>query len=299
MEDIKLKINADLSVDICNLNTDSIIKMSLLDVIEKYYKNHRIHIQDITIEKDNITSVEQSLIDILKTNVQTDIFEAQILVPYRARGINRFRKEQLKKFLRHMKEYMSIVHPDIRYKLVIIEQNNDLMFNRGILLNIGFLEREKDIGYKIKYYIHHNCDLFPNIEQSPPLDYSFTPINEVRDIFGYYGGIGGIAIFNRLTFKKINGFPNDYFNWGAEDITLYKRCEKNSIQIKRPVYNKGIHEEPHARDNSCNSINQKKGENDVQEINGINTCQYTCQMSEDSEFLDDNIIHYLTDFQEV
>lgn len=297
--DVKLKINADMSVDICNLNTDSVIHMSLMDTVEKYFKNSRVHIKDIEVVKENLSLVEESMINILKKGIQNDIFEAQILIPYRARGINQFRKDQLRKFLQHIKDYMLLIHPNIKYKLVIVEQNNDLMFNRGILLNIGYLEREKDISYKIKYYIHHNCDLFPSIDQSPPLDYSYTPINEVRDIFGYSGGIGGIAIFNRLTFKQINGFPNDYFNWGAEDTTLYKRCEKNSVQIKRPIYNKGIHEEPHARDSSGNSINQKKGENDIQEVNGLNTCEYTCIINEYSEFMGNNIIHYLADFRQV
>jgi hypothetical protein len=300
MDDIELTIQRDLSVRIRFLNTDSIAYMTLMDVIEKYTKNNKVCIKDIILEKENLTSTEQNLIDILKggNNEQNNIFEAQILIPYRARGSNQFRKEQLHKFLKHMNNYLSNVHPRIKYKLIIIEQNNDHMFNRGLLLNIGYLEREKIIDYKIKYYVHHNCDLFPSISQAPPLDYSFTPINEVRDIFGYYSGIGGIAVFNRLTFKKINGFPNDYFNWGAEDTTLYKRCEINSIHIKRPLYNTGINEESHARDSSFNSINQKKGENDNHETNGLTTCKYTCNIDEYSDFKYPNVIHYLADFDQ-
>lgn len=301
MDEVELTIERDLAVKINYLNTDSISHMSLMDVIEKYTKNAKICIRNIIVEKENLTSVEQNLIDILKSGVvneQNNIFEAQILIPYRARGDNNFRKSQLHKFLTHMNNYLSVVHPYLKYKLIIVEQNNDHMFNRGLLLNIGYLEREKVIDYKIKYYIHHNCDLFPTIDQKPPLDYSFTPINEVRDIFGYSSGIGGIAVFNRLTFKQINGFPNDYFNWGAEDTTLYKRCEKNSIHIKRPLYNVGITEESHARDSSYNSINQKKGENDNPDINGLTTCQYTCYIDEYSDFKYPNVIHYLADFEQ-
>jgi hypothetical protein len=132
--------------------------------------------------------------------------------------------------------------------------------------------------------------------QSPSLDYSFTPINEVRDIFGYSFGIGGIAIFNRLTFKKVKGFPNNYFNWGAEDTNLYRRCEKNSIQIKRPLYNIGIHEEPHDRDSAFNSINKRKGENDDPNLNGLDTCEYMSYINTESEFNYPNVIHYLVDF---
>ena len=299
MDDVELTIQRDLSVKIRFLNTDSLVYMSLMDVIENYTKNTKVCIKDIIIEKEDLTSTEQNLIDILKgDNEQNSIFEAQILIPYRARGNNSFRKAQLHKFLKHMNDYLTIVHPYLKYKLIIIEQDNDHMFNRGLLLNIGYLEREKIIDYKIKYYIHHNCDLFPKIDQRPPLDYSFTPINEVRDIFGYSSGIGGIAIFNRLTFKRICGFPNDYFNWGAEDTTLYKRCEKNSIHIKRPLYNVGIDEESHMRDSSYNSININKGENDNPEINGLDTCQYTCQIHDYSDFKYPNVIHYLANFEQ-
>lgn len=300
MDDVELTIQRDLSVKIHFLNTDAIVYMSLIEVIEKYTKNAKICIKDIIIEKESLTSTEQDLIDILKGNhnQENSIFEAQILIPYRARGDNVFRKSQLHKFLKHMNDYFQTTHPNLKYKLIIIEQNNDYMFNRGLLLNIGYLEREKLIDYKIKYYVHHNCDLFPKLDQTPRIDYSFTPINEVRDIFGYSSGIGGIAIFNRLTFKQINGFPNDYFNWGAEDTTLYKRCEKNSIHIKRPLYNVGITEESHARDSSYNSINQKKGENDNPDGNGLTTCQYTCHVDEYSDFKYPNVIHYLADFEQ-
>jgi hypothetical protein len=310
MDDIRLTIHNNLVVTIYEFNRECTLDLNLIECIEKYYKNSRVKIREIVIEKTNLTTSETKLISILKQNdtqikgcelncVDDDeLFEAQILIPYRARGINTFRRDQLHKFLKHMNDYFMKVHPTLKYKMIIVEQNNDFMFNRGLLLNIGFLEREKEVDYKIKYYIHHNCDLFPNLEQEPKLDYSFTPIDEVRDIFGYSGGIGGIAIFNRLTFLKIHGFPNDYFNWGAEDTTLHKRCEKNSIDIKRPLYNVGVNEESHARDSSFNDINGKKGERDTPETNGLQTCKYTCEISgaNDSQFNYQNVIHYKVDF---
>lgn len=216
---------------------------------------------------------------------------AQILVPYRAR------EEQLKRFINHMTKYMAQVHSNINYKIIIIEQDNEYPFNRGILLNIGFLEREKEDNNN--YYIHHNCDLFPEIDFTPKLDYSSTSENKLRDIYGYGGGIGGIAIFNKKTFLKVNGFPNDYFNWGAEDTALFNRCVKNGIEILRQVYNKGINEENHTRDSSLHSINQEKCNRDNPESNGLTTCKYTCKINTDSQFGKDenNVIHYLIDFE--
>lgn len=311
MDDIRLTINNNLVVTIYEFNRECTSNLTLIDCIEKYYKNSRVKIREIVVNKTNLTTSEKKLISILKQNDtqimgyelncdynDNELFEAQILIPYRAMDINTFRQNQLHKFLKHMNDYFNKVHPTLKYKLIIIEQDNDCMFNRGLLLNIGFLEREKDVDYKIKYYVHHNCDLFPKFDQNPKLDYSFTPIDEVRDIFGYSSGIGGIAVFNRLTFLKIHGFPNDYFNWGAEDTTLHKRCEKNSIYIKRPLYNIGVNEESHTRDSSFNDINGKKGESDTPEANGLQTCKYICETTDakDSQFNYQNVIHYKVDF---
>ena len=298
-KDIKLTYKSDKRLEIYDFNTQEISYMTLFDTIEHYHKNTSIKIRDIIFES-KATETEIELLNLIR-NKQSNInpFEAQILIPYRANKENLFRKEQLHLFIKHMKEYMSLEHPNIKYKIIIIEQNNEHPFNRGILLNIGFMEREKDVNEYVKYYIHHNCDLFPKINFQPKLDYSFTPINEVRDIYGYSGGIGGIAIFNRLTYLKVNGFPNDYFYWGAEDTTLYKRCQNNKIEIMRPTYNIGINEEQHARDGSHNCVNLKKSGQDNPLNNGITTCQYTCIQKEESEseFNGDNIIHYLTDFE--
>lgn len=308
MDDIRLTINSDLTVTIYNFNTENSFNMTLVDSVEHYYKNSRIKIREIVVDKDNLTQSEKALIsclkqhdtviigDTLEDSNKFDIFEAQIIIPYRARGVNSFRKCQMHNFIKHMNEYLGSVYSEMKYKLIIVEQNNDHMFNRGILINIGYLEREKNIDYKIKYYIHHNCDLFPYIKQDPKLDYTFTPINEVRDIFGYSGGIGGIAVFNRLTFSMIKGFPNDYFSWGAEDTTLHKRCEMNSIYIKRPLYNVGILEEPHARDSSFNHINQLKKSRDNPATNGLDTCKYSCKINNETDFDYKNVIHYLVDF---
>lgn len=72
--------------------------------------------------------------------------------------------------------------------------------------------------------------MFPQLDFSPPLDYSFTPVNEIRDLYGYQGGLGGISIFNRSIFEQINGFPNYCFYWGGEDIITYNRCLRKKIK---------------------------------------------------------------------
>ena len=54
-----------------------------------------------------------------------------IIVPYRDRY------EQLQKFKIAIKKYLN--NKDIDYELIIVEQDSARTFNRGKLLNIGFI----------------------------------------------------------------------------------------------------------------------------------------------------------------
>lgn len=331
MEDIKLIVKENyefnsIEIEIYDFNWSQQVKnendrinktIPFFEAIEYYYKKPNLKIREIVIETTQLRDIHHHLLSLLQASLQSNSkldelfrrggaeppFEAQILIPYRANGENAFRKDQMTRFLQHMKDYMSEIHPTINYKLIILEQNNNLLFNRGLLLNIGFLECEKTVSHFIKYYIHHNVDLFPEKGvEGEPLDYSYTPMGQVRDLFGYKGGLGGICIFNRHDFKNVNGFPNNCLKWGNEDNILKQRCERNNIDIIRDkFYNKGIREETHKRDSSFNEINMKKNKDDnINWIkNGLNTCKYTRKIDVDSEFTCDAtqfVIHYLIDF---
>lgn len=85
------------------------------------------------------------LLNLVNSNYSTfNPFEAYISIPYRGR------EEQLERFISHISNYMNIIHPTIKYKIVILEQNNKHPFNRGKLLNSGFLECEK-LNTETKY----------------------------------------------------------------------------------------------------------------------------------------------------
>ena len=65
-----------------------------------------------------------------------------ILIPYRNR------EEHLKYFIKNTIPYLKrYLNP---FKIIIIEQNNDRLFNRGKLLNVGFLEYFKEGKYLFK-----------------------------------------------------------------------------------------------------------------------------------------------------
>lgn len=323
MDNIKLTIKEDLSVEVYNFDKETSTESNLIECIERYYKADQVKIRFIErpekFSESFIGDTHNKLINLLdpdipdhvKIEYQNDFFEAQICIPFRARGKHAFRNEQLSRFVKHIKIYMETIHPSIRYRVVIIEQDNDQPFNRGYLLNIGFVECEKRTSCYIKYYIHHNCDLFPvglsrpNDERILPifLDYSY-PGPGVRDHFGYTGGLGGICIINRNAFKLINGFPNNCLCWSTEDEIIKQRCERFNIKINRDKnYNKGTKEENHVRDSSFQKLNQinTRDDNINSKRNGILSMLYKCKIKEDSEFKMEsdnvNLVHYLVDFR--
>jgi predicted glycosyltransferase involved in capsule biosynthesis len=44
---------------------------------------------------------------------------------------------------------------------------------------------------------------------------------------------GGVTLFDKESFKKINGFSNQYWGYGGEDDDLYLRCIAMGIKISR------------------------------------------------------------------
>jgi hypothetical protein len=145
-----------------------------------------------------------------------------VIVPYRNRKLH------LSKFKKEISKYLNI--NNISFELIIVEQIDNKPFNRGKLLNIGFIEAEK-IG--CNYVVFHDVDMLPI-----DVDYSYsdkpihlaTNFTPIKEIFKTY--FGGVTMFPIELFKKINGYPNDYWGWGFEDDTLFKRCINNKLKVK-------------------------------------------------------------------
>jgi len=154
-----------------------------------------------------------------------------IIIPHRNR-IN-----HLKKFISHI-ESMKDIQQDNKMDIYVIDQNNGDKFNRGFLLNIGYLIAKKHFNYD--RYILHDVDSYPdknlfklyfefidyNIHfASPELGYKYTFDNFLGGVFGS----------SKTDFEKVNGFPNDFFGWGGEDDAFYNRYAKYNIKIYRPL----------------------------------------------------------------
>lgn len=148
-----------------------------------------------------------------------------IIIPYR----NRY--DQLSTFKSAICEYLD--DTDIDYKIIIVEQDDEKLFNRGKLLNIGFAKAKK---LRCNYVIFHDIDMLPD-----EVDYSYSPIplhlatNEVSEqgeltpVFEEY--FGGVTLFPVEMFESINGYSNDYWGWGFEDDDLLHRCKLAHIPL--------------------------------------------------------------------
>ena len=148
-----------------------------------------------------------------------------ILIPYRNR------KEHLDLFIKDVIPLFELYLKP--FKVVVIEQEEGKLFNRGMLLNIGFNEY-KDKG---KYFFTHDVDVYPNEKCIKEL---YTK-QEDNNIVGIYTSkcntLGGIIKFTTHHFEKINGFPNNFWGWGVEDKALQNRVEYMNIQVNKNILN--------------------------------------------------------------
>ena len=227
-----------------------------------------------------------------------------IIVPYRARGDQKERRKQLEYFLPYMNDYMKKFN--LKFTIMVMEQNDDKPFNRGKLFNIGMLEAIKlFVEGEKSYFCHQNVDLIPQ-----KIDYSLYS-EGITDIWGYYLGLGAMYFTDLASYVKINGYPNDYDGYGQDDIILLERCKfKNvpvDISFKEKIWNmqqetfnrnnKHAAVEPNDpilkelyildfgvpysqwRDFKINAINHEKVKKELENPetyikNGLNTCTY-------------------------
>lgn len=153
-----------------------------------------------------------------------------ICVPFR----NRF--QHLEKFVPHMTNFLS--ERGIDFKIFICNQVDDKPFNRGKTKNIAFDIARKE-GYD--YFAFHDIDLLP---EDSSCDYSYPDDNPRHLAFHltdygfditYQDTFGGVVLFTKDQFEKVNGYYNEYWGWGAEDDDLFFRCKKHGHSVKTVI----------------------------------------------------------------
>lgn len=145
-----------------------------------------------------------------------------IIVPYRDR------EEHLKVFIPAIMECIP------SGKIYVIEQFDNKLFNKGSLINIGYLE-SKHLG---DYYMFHDVDTIP-VE----VDYSFpefpTHLGSKMQQFNYKmpypDFFGGCVLFQGKHFEQVNGFTNKIEGWGAEDDLFHDSFAAKGVTIDRRI----------------------------------------------------------------
>ena len=199
-------------------------------------KNMYMNLKGGNIVNDKIKYLSIRSIDIKKKLLLDDInydtnSKIAIIVPYRN---NKFqnRDKQLEQFIEYYHNYIK------NLTIYVIEQSEDgKKFNRGKLLNCGYEIAKKDTNYDM--YIFHDVDLISPEELKKVYTYvSDIPIHIAslwKDKYKYPLFFGGIQSISSNTFKKINGYPNNFWGWGGEDDALYNRLIANNMSIYKLV----------------------------------------------------------------
>jgi len=156
-----------------------------------------------------------------------------VIVPYRNR------ESHLSKFTDETTTYLK--SKKIDFEIVVVEQSDDKPFNRGKLLNIGYL-KAKELG--CDYVVFHDVDMIP-IE----VDYSFSEIPlhlatnfeleyEKSKNLQFDDYFGGVTMLSNSIFEKINGYSNLYWGWGFEDDDLLFRIAQKNILLDKKIIGK-------------------------------------------------------------
>lgn len=155
-----------------------------------------------------------------------DKHKLAVLIPFR----DRF--EELMEFAPHIHKFLNAQHKN--HHLYIINQVDNLRFNRASLLNVGFLES----GIDCDYIAMHDVDLLP---MNAALTYEFpydgpyhVAAPHLHPRYHYPTFIGGILLIRREHFRKVDGLSNKYWGWGLEDDEFYARLKEAKLDIFRP-----------------------------------------------------------------
>jgi beta-1,4-galactosyltransferase 1 len=139
-----------------------------------------------------------------------------VVVPYRDRP------EHLDEFAPALHEYLA--DEGIPFEITIVNQADDLLFNRAKLLNVGFLETYKTSDYTA----FHDVDMLP---VKPNAGYHYTETGRQMHSPTEWS-MGGISMVNNDINWKLNGWANSYWGWGGEDRNYCHRFHNKGIQLE-------------------------------------------------------------------
>ena len=93
---------------------------------------------------------------------------------------------------------------------------------------------------------------------------------------------GGVSMFNKEDFIKVNGFSNTFWGWGGEDDEIRLRCDREGLKVDRRPNRYTSLPHPKAKLNeveyseNVKELNNIKINKDSKEYktNGLNSLEY-------------------------
>ncbi|CAL8399687.1 unnamed protein product [Boreogadus saida] len=197
-----------------------------------------------------------------------------ILVPQRSR------EKHLLYLLHHLHPFLQ--RQQLHYAIYVIQQAGHATFNRAKLLNVGYLEALKDHAWDC--FIFHDVDLVPENDHnlytcdSQP-KHMVVGRNATGYKLRYKGYFGGVTALTKEQFKRVNGFPNNYWGWGGEDDDLRIRVELQGMKIVRPPpevarYTMVLHKRDSGNEVNSDRMRLLGRTAQVWRKDGLNSCSY-------------------------
>ncbi|XP_061195866.1 beta-1,4-galactosyltransferase 1-like isoform X2 [Saccostrea echinata] len=153
-----------------------------------------------------------------------------LLIPFRDRY------EHLKIFIHHIHPFL--MRQQLEYGIYIIDLDERIQFNRGLLLNVAFLEASKEFDYDC--YIFHDVDLLPendyNLYRCSDLPrHMSVAVDKFNYKLPYVEIFGGVSAMTKEQILFVNGFSNKFSGWGGEDDDMYNRLKFRHMTVLRSM----------------------------------------------------------------
>lgn len=236
------------------------IKEDLSDLVEivKWCKNNDDKCKEITKNANNFYNkylTKTGMLDYMQklftqipfNNLELKKYDIKIAI------ILCYRNTKDNSRLLQKNKYLYIMNNILRglceYKILVVEQNYVNKFNIGKLKNIGFDYLTNKLNENFDNFIFSDIDMLPD---SNLIDYYFK-ITDSMNILAWKGTrynnydkkhnkpfAGGVVSFTDKAFKKINGYPNNFYGWQGEDDNLLLRLQDLNMKIYKPKTGKVI-----------------------------------------------------------
>lgn len=189
----------------------------------------------------------------------------EVIIPYRNR------EEHLAKQLPHLSSILE--NQNLDYGITVVEQEEGKLFNTGQMKNIGFLESSH-----ADYFCFHDVDMYAE-------DADYSPVSMPTHLAAYVQQFnykmpfrtwfGGVTLFDRESYIKVNGYSNEYWGWAVDDDDLYWRCIKFGFNRRFGRFWSDNHpRENYQKWQQDNWYRFQMNKENI-ELSGISTCNYT------------------------